>query len=219
MASAVVIVIAIISFFLAFAVGSNDAANGLATSYGSRAAPLKYLLIGGAIFEFIGAYFCSSKVAAALPGKVITNISDYSEIEQDQMMIGTSVSCFLFIIGSSFIGMPISGTTTIVAGLIGAGLVAVFCYPVNYGINWVELATIVAYWVISPLVACLISLSLFSLVCYLTLDGSKWSLAARIRWLTLIAGVSLTFLALLVASLTWPGRGKSPDEGKTIYGS
>lgn len=44
---------------MAFSIGSNDAANGLATSYGSKATKLIYLLIIGAIAEFIGAMFCA----------------------------------------------------------------------------------------------------------------------------------------------------------------
>jgi PiT family inorganic phosphate transporter len=54
-----VIAIFVISFLMSFAIGANDAANALATSYGSKAAPLKLLLILGAIFEFIGAFWCS----------------------------------------------------------------------------------------------------------------------------------------------------------------
>ena len=210
MVHAIVPIIGALSFFMAFSIGANDAANSLATSYGSKAAPLKYLLAGGAIFEFLGAFFCSSKVAASLPGKVIYNIQDYSTVEQQQMMLGTSICSFLFIFGSSIIGMPVSGTTTIVSALLGAGLLACLCFPTNYGINWHEITVIVLYWIISPLTAALISCSFFSAVCYFTLDGTRWSLAARIRWITLICGISVMILTILVSLLTWPGRGKHP---------
>jgi PiT family inorganic phosphate transporter len=59
MTSPLVVIIYILSFALSYAIGANDAANALATSYGSEAAPLLFLLIGGAIFEFIGAFWCS----------------------------------------------------------------------------------------------------------------------------------------------------------------
>lgn len=135
------------------------------------------------------------------------------------MMLGTSICSALFILGSSVIGMPVSGTTTIVSALLGAGLLAVLCYPENYGINWHEIGIIVLYWIISPLTSALISLIFFSSVCYFSLDGTRWSLAARIRWLTLICGVSVTFLTMLICLLTWPGRGKHPADGKTMFGS
>lgn len=54
-----VVTIFVLSFLMSFAIGANDAANALATSYGSKAAPLLVLLILGAIFEFIGAFWCS----------------------------------------------------------------------------------------------------------------------------------------------------------------
>ena len=49
----------VFSFAMSFSIGSNDAANGLATSYGSKALGLYKLILLGAIAEFLGAYFCS----------------------------------------------------------------------------------------------------------------------------------------------------------------
>ena len=78
MADAYVIIVYILSFYLSFAVGANDAANGLATSYGSGAAGVWTLLIGGAFFEFIGAFFCSGEVAAKLVIRMIPDIYVYT---------------------------------------------------------------------------------------------------------------------------------------------
>jgi len=49
----------IFSFVMSYTVGANDAANSLATSYGSGAAPLYVLLVGGAICEWVGAFWGS----------------------------------------------------------------------------------------------------------------------------------------------------------------
>jgi len=64
-----------LAFALAFVIGANDAANALGTSYGSNATKLVYLLILGAIFEFIGSVFLSSKLAGTLVYKVIPVMS------------------------------------------------------------------------------------------------------------------------------------------------
>jgi len=40
-------------------------------------------------------------------------------------MFSVSLSTFLFIISSSFLGMPISGTHTVVGALIGAGIAGI----------------------------------------------------------------------------------------------
>lgn len=53
--NAVLASIIVAAFLMSFAIGANDAANALATSHGSKAAKLIYLLLLGAIFEFVGA--------------------------------------------------------------------------------------------------------------------------------------------------------------------
>ena len=68
----------VLSFATSFSIGANDAANALGTSYGSNAAKLWILLALGAIFEFIGAVFCSQKLAGSLAVKVIPQIATLS---------------------------------------------------------------------------------------------------------------------------------------------
>jgi len=53
------IVTLLLSFCMSFSIGANDAANGLATSYGSKALSLRKLIAIGAVAEFTGAMFCS----------------------------------------------------------------------------------------------------------------------------------------------------------------
>ena len=68
------ILVVLLSFLMSFSIGANDAANALATSYGSNALTLTKLVILGAIFEFIGAFFCSSHVAGTLITSIIPNV-------------------------------------------------------------------------------------------------------------------------------------------------
>jgi PiT family inorganic phosphate transporter len=75
MSETIVITVIIISFALSFAIGANDAANALGTSYGSNAAHLWVLLILGAIFEFVGSVWCSSRLAGKLCTKFIPGLS------------------------------------------------------------------------------------------------------------------------------------------------
>ncbi len=116
--------IIILAFLTSFSIGANDAANALATSYGSNALKLIYLIILGCIFEFIGAYYCSAHVSGTLVQSVITDVDTIPSETVEKMMLGTSISSFLFIIMSSVFGMPISGTHTVVGALIGSGIAA-----------------------------------------------------------------------------------------------
>ena len=53
--TAMALSIYILSLLMSFAIGANDAANALATSYGSNAMKIVPLCVCGAVFEFIGA--------------------------------------------------------------------------------------------------------------------------------------------------------------------
>lgn len=65
---------------MSYAIGANDAANALATSYGSKACPLMALLLMGALFEFIGAFWCSGQVAGKLATNIIPALTMPSEL-------------------------------------------------------------------------------------------------------------------------------------------
>ena len=123
MGGAIIASIYVLSFLMSFAVGANDAANSLGTLYGSKALKLVYIVIIGAIFEFIGAVWCSKHIASELVQKIIVDIDTEDPDYITKMMLGASISSFLFIMCSSIFGMPISGTHAVIGGLVGAGLV------------------------------------------------------------------------------------------------
>ena len=166
MTSGYIFAIGSLSFLISFAIGANDAANALATSYGSKALKLIYLIILGAIFEFIGAFWCSGHVAGHLISDVIEDVDTLGDTTIDDMMLGVTISSFLFIMASSVFGMPISGTHTIVGAIIGSGLAA---FGASH-INWLKLGVIVASWFIAPLLSIILCALLFIAVCALTLD-------------------------------------------------
>jgi PiT family inorganic phosphate transporter len=65
----------LLSFLMAFSIGSNDAANGLGTSYGTKALPLRMIIFNGALAEFFGAMFCSDKVAVTLSSDIVKDLT------------------------------------------------------------------------------------------------------------------------------------------------
>ena len=174
----IVVAIGSLSFLMAFSIGANDAANALATSYGSNAMKLIYLVILGSIFEFIGAFFCSSHVAGTLVESVIEDVTVLDENTLEKAMLGAAIASFLFIMSSSVFGMPISGTHTVVGALIGAGLAT----GEANDINWDKLAIIVGSWFVAPAVSIIFSLIFFVTVCRQTLDGNRLSFTGRLFW-------------------------------------
>jgi len=164
------IAIGILSWLMSFSVGANDAANALATSYGSKALRLIFLVILGSIFEFIGAFWCSGQVAGKLVSDIIENVDTLDDLTINKMMLAASIASFIFIMTSSLFGMPISGTHTVVGALIGAGLASVGAS----NINWKKLAIIVASWVVAPVLAIILCTLLFMGVCVFTLDVARF---------------------------------------------
>ena len=193
----VVWAIIILAFLTAFAIGANDAANALATSYGSNALKLIYLVLLGGVFEFIGAYYCSSHVSGTLVSSIIQNVDEQAPEIVQKMMLGTSISSFLFIMCSSVFGMPISGTHTVVGALIGSGIAA----SGSGTINWDKLSVIVGSWFIAPAVAAVLSLIIMTVVAASTLN-SKVRLATRLIWVTVISAFSSSIIAVMVISIT-----------------
>jgi hypothetical protein len=208
--------VVLLAFLMSFSIGANDAANALATSYGSNAARLIVLLLLGALFEFLGAFYCSHHVAGNLVESIIGDINELPQKTQEQMMLGASIASFIFIMSSSLFGMPISGTHTVVGALIGAGIVGAG----SDQIDWGSLGRIVASWVISPVLTGLISFCLFMIVCLLTLGGigatetvldfesandspasKKLSINARLLWLTFIGGLSSSLICFMALNL------------------
>ena len=159
--------ILVLSFVMSYAMGANDAANALGTSYGSNAAHLWLLLILGAIFELVGAVWCSSKVAGTLADKLLPGLATSPPEIQERLMLGVCLASFSFILVSSIFGMPISGTHTVIGALVGAGLAG---YGVS-GIFWKKFGMTVASWVISPVLAAILAGILFIIICSLTLGG------------------------------------------------
>ena len=77
---------------------------------------------------------------------------------------------------SSFSGMPISGTHTVVGALLGAGIVATGFT----NLNWTKLGYIVLSWFLSPALAALLTYILMFLVSSLTMNTAKLNFRSRI---------------------------------------
>jgi phosphate/sulfate permease len=191
------IITAIFGFTLSYSIGANDAANSLATSYGSKALSLHKLLILGAIFEFVGAMFLSSEVAATLSYKIIPTIDKLSLLDQHVMMFSVCLAAFIFIMSSAQFGMPISGTHSVVGSLVGAGLVGAGASNLNYK----KLGKIVLSWFVSPCLASVLCATLLLAVMMLTMNIERLSYRTRLLSFQLITGVCFEIIAHVIANI------------------
>ena len=218
--SSALVSLVIASFLMSFSIGANDAANALATSYGTNAIKISYLLLLGAVFEFIGASVFSSKIAGTLANQFIIGLNTFDVKVQTTMMLGTCFSSVIFIMTSSFIGIPISGSHTIVGAIIGSGLAA----GGKNNVNWKQLGTVILSWFISPLFAGILASVIFFTVCQLTLKQRKFGVSQnctnsdtyRLRNLTLISAATSMLFAFLLWGLI---EGDAPSGGVQTLGN
>jgi phosphate/sulfate permease len=187
----------LLSFAMAFAIGSNDAANGLGTSYGTRAISLRWLIILGAIAEFIGAFFLSNKVAVTLAYDVIEDLRKTDEDVQRKMMFSVCLASFIFIMASSISGMPISGTHTVVGALMGAGIVGTGFENVNWG----KMLKILVSWFISPAISALLAFLLMFAVVRFTMRSHKVTYRGRLLAQQTIFSFCIVALAIIADTL------------------
>ena len=153
-----ILMAAAFGFFMAWGVGANDVANAMGTSVGSKALTIKQAILIAMVFEFAGAYLAGGEVTSTIRKGIVD-----SEIfsEQPDLLVFGMLSALLaagtWLAVASFMGWPVSTTHSIVGAIVGFAAVGVS----NDAVNWDKVSTIVASWVVSPVMAGTISFAIF----------------------------------------------------------
>jgi inorganic phosphate transporter, PiT family len=159
--------------YMAWNIGANDVANAMGTSVGSGALTLKRAVILAAVMEFAGAFFIGPHVTETVR-KGIIDLSMFTNTDPVLAVEGARMLCFgmlaaLLAAGAwlqiaSYFGWPVSTTHSIVGSIVGFGSVYGGINAVNWfggnGFNVLTtlagkggLSSIVASWVVSPLMS------------------------------------------------------------------
>lgn len=157
----IVIVAFIVSFVLAFGIGANDVANSFATTIGADVLTLKQACFLASIFEVSGAILLGYKVSDTIR-KGILDITLYEGAEKELMlgMLASLASCAIWMLIATFFKFPVSATHSIVGATVGFGLVS----RGTQGIQWSTIVSISLSWIISPLLAGIISVVIYLLI-------------------------------------------------------
>ncbi|AOS95927.1 Low-affinity inorganic phosphate transporter 1 [Microbulbifer aggregans] len=157
----------VFGFFMAWGVGANDVANAMGTSVGSRALTIKQAILIAMIFEFAGAYLAGGEVTSTIRKGIID-----SDIFSDQPellvygMLSALLAAGTWLLIASILGWPVSTTHSIVGAIVGFSAVGISVDAVAWG----KVGSIVASWVVSPVLAGTISFLLFRSVQRLILN-------------------------------------------------
>ncbi len=157
----------IAGFFMAWGIGANDVANAMGTSVGSRALTIRQAIVIAIIFEFLGAYLAGGEVTATIRKGIIDPelLADSPELLVYGMMSALFAAGTWLMI-ASVRGWPVSTTHSIVGAIVGFAAVGISVDSVSWG----QVGTIAMSWVVSPLLAGVMSFALFVSVQKLIFD-------------------------------------------------
>lgn len=208
---------ALIGLYMAWNIGANDVANSMADAVGSGALSVRNAVIAAGICEFAGAVLVGASVTetvrkgivdpamlASLPG--FDRGGDVAAL----FVIGMgaallSAACWLHF--STWYGMPVSTTHSIVGAVAGFGIVAAGWAAVNWG----KMGQIVLSWFISPVAGGLAAFLIFKFISRYILGQEKPVRAARLLIplivfvLTLVVMLATIYKGLthVIGNLIW----------------
>lgn len=157
----------VFGFFMAWGVGANDVSNAMGTSVGSKALTLKQAIFIAIVFEFCGAYLAGGEVTDTIKQGIIDPgaLADHPDLLV-YGMLSSLLAAGVWLLIASVMGWPVSTTHSIVGALVGFGAVGIGVEAVQWG----QMSSIVASWIISPLLAGIAAFALFMSVQRLILN-------------------------------------------------
>lgn len=159
-------------FFMAWGVGANDVANAMGTSVGSGALTVKQAILIAILLEFTGAYLAGGSVTDTIR-KGIIDPSMPLLVENPNLLVYGMLASLLaagtWLLVATHYGWPVSTTHSIVGAIVGFAAVGISADAVSWG----KVATIVASWVVSPLMSGLFAFLIFVSVQKLILDTDQ----------------------------------------------
>jgi inorganic phosphate transporter, PiT family len=146
----ILLIIALVGgLYMAWNIGANDVANAFGASVGGGALTIKRAIFLAAIFEFGGAFLVGAPVAQTVSSSIVTpGTFDFDPKVLAIGMVAALLASAVWLNLATYFSQPVSTTHAIIGAVIGFAVVA--CGPGC--IQWGQMGTIAASWIISPLV-------------------------------------------------------------------
>ncbi|MGF1469816.1 MAG: inorganic phosphate transporter [Sandaracinaceae bacterium] len=154
------------ALFMAFNNGANDVANSFASAVGAKAISMRQAVLIAGLMNLIGAVLIGGNVSAKLitgvlnPDQFLDAAGEPDATTYLVAMFSVLVAAGTFVLLSTLTKLPVSSSHSIVGSLVGASVVA---GGVNT-VNWPVLTGIVVSWFVSPVLAGLLSLGLYTFI-------------------------------------------------------
>ena len=175
---------AVICGYMALNIGANDVANNVGPAVGSKSMSMMTAIIIAAVFESSGALLAGGDVVSTIKKGIITISPDVESQLFVTAMFSALLAAALWLNLATWLGAPVSTTHSIVGGVAGAGAVALGIDA----INWDNMGSIAASWVISPMLGAFIAASFYALIRLLILNREDKITAAQ-KWIPVYIGI------------------------------
>ena len=144
----------IFGFFMAYGIGANDVANAMGTSVGSRALTLTQALVIAAIFEFLGAYLAGAEVTTTIKENIVSPSNfDANPSIFVLGMLSSLLAAGAWLLIATVFGLPVSTTHAIIGAIAGFSV-----FHLGWSsVSWGYIGSITISWLITPLLAALLS--------------------------------------------------------------
>ena len=156
-------------FFMAWGVGANDVANAMGTSVGSKALTIKQAICIAIILEFAGAYLAGGSVTDTIRKGIIDPRMPLL-IDNPHLLVYGMMAALLaagtWLLVATHYGWPVSTTHSIIGAIVGFAAVGIS----TEAVNWSKVSSIVASWVVSPVMSGTLAFMIFMSVQKLILD-------------------------------------------------
>src|SRR3989344_2396229 len=147
-----VVVIIALALIFDFGNGFNDAANSISTVVATRVLSLRNAVILAAFSNFIAAFIFGVAVATTI-GKGIIEPSAVTL----WIIFAGIIGAIIWVYVTTFLGLPISASHSLIGGYIGSALAAAGFS----GVLWTGVLKVVLFIVIAPLVGLIVAYLLF----------------------------------------------------------
>lgn len=206
-----VLMAAVVGFFMAWGIGANDVANAMGTSVGSKAITLKQAIIIAMIFEFAGAYLAGGEVTSTIR-KGIIDVAYFTAIPESLVlgMIASLLAAGIWLAVASYFGWPVSTTHTIIGAIVGFTAIGVS----PDAVAWSKVGGIVGSWVVTPAISGIIAILIFISAKKLILDRAT-PLIYAVKYVPIYMGLAGFIMSLVTIKkgLKHVGLGLPPEQG------
>ena len=176
------VILILISLFIGWNIGANDAANCMGPSVGAGILNYRKAAILVGVFALIGAFLQGGNTIGTV-GKEVVNPAMLSQLSIVCALFGAAILVTFF----TKKGIPVSTTQAIIGALAGIAIIN------NINVNWGIISKMFIAWVLTPLIAALFSFLAYHALAYLFRNFRLEFLQKKLYLAVIGSGILLSY--------------------------